>query len=482
MVKRKYTTYEYIKLGVEILMIGREKELAQIENLYNRDCFEFLVMYGRRRVGKTTILQEFSDRHRVIFYSAQEKNDSLNLQDFSRTVQQYFDGRFIAPFQTWEDAFAYVTDHSGNERTMIIIDEFPFMAGPNPSIKSMLQHEIDHKWKKQNIFLLLCGSSVSFMVNDIMGYESPLYGRKTSSMEVQPFDYLDSARFFPDYSYEEKLTAYGILGGVPRYLNAFSPKQCIKDNIEKEILANGAFLNDEPMMLLRMELREPNIYNSILEAIARGYNKVTEIADCIHEEKSKCSKYLLTLLTIRLVEKRMPCGEPSGSKKTIYTLTDNFYRFWYHYIFANKSYYEMLGEADAAEEIIGDISNFMGIAFEDICRQYLIRQARLKKLPFVPAEIGKWWGNNPVIKAQDDVDILALNRKRTEGIFCECKFTNKPMPMAEYDDLVIAAKAFPDTMKKHLMFISKGGFSAPVRRRAEDEGTVLLTAEDLFAE
>ncbi len=389
MVKRKYTTYEYIKLEVEILIIGREKELAQIENLYNRDCFEFLVMYGRRRVGKTTILQEFSDRHRVIFYSAQEKNDSLNLQDFSRTVQQYFDGRFIAPFQTWEDAFAYVTDHSGNERTMIIIDEFPFMAGPNPSIKIMLQHEIDHKWKKQNIFLLLCSSSVSFMVNDIMGYESPLYGRKTSSMEVQPFDYLDSARFFPDYSYEEKLTAYGILGGVPLYLNAFSPKQCIKDNIEKEILANGAFLNDEPMMLLRMELREPNIYNSILEAIARGYNKVTEIADCIHEEKSKCSKYLLTLLTIRLVEKRMPCGEPSGSKKTIYTLTDNFYRFWYHYIFANKSYYEMLGEADAAEEIIGDISNFMGIAFEDICRQYLIRQARLKKLPFVPAEIGR---------------------------------------------------------------------------------------------
>ena len=181
MVKRKYTTYDYIKLEVEILMIGREKELAQIENLYNRDCFEFLVMYGRRRVGKTTILQEFSDRHRVIFYSAQEKNDSLNLQDFSRTVQQYFDGRFIAPFQTWEDAFAYVTDHSDNERTMIIINEFPFMAGPNPSIKSMLQHEIDHKWKKQNIFLLLCGSSVSCMVNDIMGYESPLYGRKTSS-------------------------------------------------------------------------------------------------------------------------------------------------------------------------------------------------------------------------------------------------------------------------------------------------------------
>ena len=461
-------------------MIGREKELDKLEKLYHSECFEFLVMYGRRRVGKTTILQEFSSRHPVIFYSAQEKNDGLNLQDFSKTIQQYFDNRFISSFESWKDAFSYITGKEDNEKIVIVVDEFPFMAGPNPSIKSMLQHEIDHQWKEQNIFLILCGSSVSFMVNDIMGYESPLYGRTTASMEVKPFDYFDSARFFPGYSYEEKLTAYGILGGVPRYLNAFSSKQPIKKNIEKEILANGAFLNDEPMMLLRMELREPNIYNSILEAIARGYNKITEIANCIHEDKSKCSKYIITLLTIRLVEKRVPCGEPVGSKKTIYVLTDHFYRFWYHYIFTNKSYYEMLGEEDAATEIIEDISDFMGIAFEEICRQYLVRQAKLRKLPFIPAAIGKWWGNNPVIKAQDDVDILALNKTKTEAIFCECKFTGRPMPMDEYEDLGIASKAFPKILKKHLMFISKSGFTDPVRRRAEEEGAVLLTLEDLF--
>lgn len=461
-------------------MIGREKELEQIEKLYNSDYFEFLVMYGRRRVGKTTILQEFSEKHDVIFYSAQEKNDSLNLLDFSKTVQQYFEGQFIAAFPSWEDAFSYVTKKASNKKTILIIDEFPFMAGPNPSIKSMLQHEIDHHWKNQNILLILCGSSVSFMINDIMGYESPLYGRTTSTMEVLPFDYLESAKFFPGYSMEDKLIAYGVLGGIPRYLNAFSGKRSIQENIETEILKNGAFLNDEPMMLLKMELREPNVYNSILEAIAGGHNKVTEIADCIHEDKSKCSKYITTLLSIRLVEKRVPCGEPDGSKKTIYALTDNFYRFWYHYIFSNKSYYELLGASDAAKEIMDDISDFMGLAFEDVCRQYLVRQAKLRKLPFVPSDIGKWWGNNPAIKAQDDVDILALNKKKTEGIFCECKFTNRPMPMEEYDDLVIATKAFPDTMKKHLMFISKSGYTAPVQRRAEEEGAVLLTMEDLF--
>lgn len=136
----------------------------------------------------------------------------MNLQDFSRTIQAYFEGRYIAPFQTWKDAFSYITHKAETRKAVLIIDEFPFMAGPNPSIKSMLQHEIDHNWKNQNIMLILCGSSVSFMVNDVMGYESPLYGRTTATMEILPFDYYDSAEFFPEYSLEEKLLAYGILG------------------------------------------------------------------------------------------------------------------------------------------------------------------------------------------------------------------------------------------------------------------------------
>ena len=368
-------------------MIGREAELERLEKLYKSNQFEFLVMYGRRRVGKTTILQEFASRHKVIFYSAQEKNDSLNLQDFSQAVQQTLDGHFIAPFPSWKEAFSYITKKTQSSRTVLIIDEFPFMAGTNPSVKSILQHEIDHEWSKKEILLILCGSSVSFMVNQIMGYESPLYGRTTSVMEILPFDYLDSGKFFPFYSNEEKLTAYGILGGIPRYLNAFSPKRSIQENLEKEILANGAFLNDEPMTVLRAELREPNIYNSILEAIARGYNRVTEIADCIHEDKGKCGKYLATLLEIRLVEKRTPCGEPDNSRKAVYLLSDPFYRFWYHYIFANKSYYDLLGPVEAAEEIMRELPEFMGTAFEEICRQYLIRQAKKRKLPFVPSRI-----------------------------------------------------------------------------------------------
>ncbi|MCM1416853.1 MAG: ATP-binding protein [bacterium] len=463
-------------------MIGRFAEMEQLERMYCSNRFEFMIMYGRRRIGKTTILQEFSKKHRTLFFSAQEKNDTLNLQDFSRLVQEYFDGGFIADFAGWEDALDYVSRKARDERTVLIVDEFPFLAETNPSIKSIIQHRIDHDWKERNIFLILCGSSVSFMLNDVMGYKSPLYGRSTGSMEVLPFDYLESAEFFPHYSQEEKLIAYGILGGVPSYLRVFDPEKSLKENMISVILENGAFLNEEPQILLRMELREPAVYNSILEAVAKGCNRVGEIADRLHEERSKCSKYMLTLQTIRLLEKRIPCGEADSSKKGIYEITDHFYKFWYRYVFSNKSYYDMLGVHKAADEILEDINDYMGPIFEGICKQYLVRRAKAGKLPFVPAVIGKWWGNNPAIKAQDDVDILALDQKGERGLFVECKFRNRPMEMEAYDDLVAATGAFPNVKEKWLLFISKGGFTEAVKQRAKDEGAEVVEVGEMFAD
>ncbi len=463
-------------------MIGRTEELGRLERMYQSSKFEFLIMYGRMRIGKTTILQEFASRHKSIFFPAQEKNDALNLLDFSKLVQQFFDGTFIAAFPDWGSALAYVGKKSSKEeKTVLIIDEFPFMAAANPSIKSIFQHQIDHVWKDQNMFLILCGSSVSFMVNEVMGYKSPLYGRITGSMEIKPFDYLESADFFPAYSMEDKVIAYGILGGVPRYLNAFDPQKSIRENIINEILDEGAFLYDEPQTLLRMELREPYIYNSIMEAVANGCNRVTEISSLIHEEKNKCSKYMITLQSIRLLQKLVPCGEAENSKKGIYEITDNFYKFWYRYVFSDRSYHAILGKEKTCDEILGELNDYMGPVFEKICLQYLIRMAKAGNLPFIPHTIGKWWGNNPAIRQQDDVDILALDKKRTKAIFCECKFRNIPMPMEEYDDLILASEAFPSAEEKYFIFISKFGFTNPVVKRAREDGTMLFTLEDLFA-
>lgn len=462
-------------------MIGRKKELDVLESMYRKEGFQFLVVYGRRRVGKTTLLQEFASRHDCIFFPAQEKNDPLNLADFSESVERYFDGDYLAPFANWEKALAYVGRHSrADKKTVLIIDEFPFLASSNPSIKSIFQHTIDHEWQGKNIFLILCGSSVSFMVNEVMGYKSPLYGRITGQMEVKPFDYLESSLFFPSYREEEKLLAYGILGGIPRYLRAFDPEKGIEENIRDHILSENAFLHEEPLMLLRMELREPGVYNSLLEAVASGYNRLSLLADHVHEESGKCSKYLKVLQDIRLVKKVVPCGENPESRKGIYELTDHFYRFWYRFPFRHANYYAIIGEEKAAQEIMGELSDFMGPLFESICQEYLVHRAQKGKLPFVPAFMGRWWGTNPAIKAQDDVDILCMDEKREEALFVECKFTNQPMPMKEYDDLMTAALAFPKIKSKHFLFISKGGYSETVKKRAEKEGTGLLTVQDLF--
>lgn len=461
-------------------MIGRSSEINILNSLYNSSKLEYLVMYGRRRVGKTTLLQDFAKDKNTVFFSAQEKNDALNLLDFSKMIQMRLDGMFISSFEGWKEAFEYI-DKKVSERTLIIIDEFPLIAEENPTIKSILQHIIDHQWKKnKNIFLILCGSSVSFMESEIMGNKSPLHDRQTSSMEVVPFDYFESSLFYPSYTNEQKLIAYGILGGVPRYLEAFDDTVSIEENISKNIIKKGSYLNEEPSNLLNAELRDPNVYNSILSAIAGGKIKVQEISDYIHEDKSKVSKYLVTLQTMRLVEKKVPCGEGEMSRKGIYKLTDNFFRFWFRYEFTNNAYYEMLGADAASKEIMDGINDYMGDAFEGICMEYFMRKAKKKELPFVPFHMGKWWGNNLHIKAQDDVDILMIDKTGKKGIFVECKFTNSKMPHSEYEDLKTAMLAFPNIEDKYIYFISKSGYEKSVIRHAAEDGAILLGLDDLF--
>ena len=461
-------------------MIGRNKEIAELEQLYQKCSFQYAIMYGEYGVGKTSILLEFARRHSCLFFSAREKNDALNLRDFSKAIQIYFDGSSLADFKDWKTAFDYISLKSEQKKTVIIIDEFPLIAETNPSIKSMLQHQIDKDWKNRNLMLVLCGSSASFMVNEVMGYKSPLYGRSTSVMKIEPFDYFESAEFVPHFSVEEKLLTYGILGGIPKYLATFNDQLSFRENLIRNVIAPYSPLYDEPQTALKTELREPAVYNSILEAISNGKNRVIEISETIHEEQTKCGKYIATLQQMGLVTRLVPCGESEKSKKAIYIISDHFYRFWYRTVFTNGSYYQMLGTEKAAKEILSGIHDYMGPIFEEICQQYMVIQAKKGTLPFVPYSLGRWWGNNPVIKAQDDVDLLALDKTGEKAIFAECKFQNRPMPMSEYDDLITASLAFPQVKEKTLMFFSLSGYTSSVERRAAAEGTILLSADDLF--
>ncbi len=462
------------------MFIGREKELALLEDLHASNRFEYLVLYGRRRVGKTFLLKEFSENHSVIFYSAQAKNDRLNLVDFSKTLQMHFSNSYFGAFLDWEAAFTYLTSQLSDKKTTLIIDEFPFIAEVNPTIKSILQHTIDHIWKEKNLLFILCGSSVSFMETEVMGAKSPLYGRSTSNLELVGFDYLQSSVFFPNFTNEEKLLSYGILGGIPTYLGAFSDKIPLVQNISRSILRMGSFLKDETQNLLKMELREPAIYNSIFEAIATGSSRLNDIAQKIHEEQSKCSKYIKTLIDMKLVDKITPCGEKDSSRKTLYQISDNFFLFWYHFVFANTSYYELLGEDEAAQEIYKNLPEYMGHVFEKICTQYLIRLAKKRELPFIPHTMGRWWGSNPMTRKEADIDILALDARGQSAIFCECKYRNKLFDMGEYNDFFNSTAIFTKPVNRFYYLFSKSGFTEEVKAQAKKHGVKLVEMDDLF--
>lgn len=466
-------------------MIGREYELECLNELYNSNKFEFLVLYGRRRIGKTTLLTEFAKKHNCLYFLSQEKNTTLNLSEFAKLTKDYFDMEYIPQAEDWNQMINILTeriefklDKNPNEKVCIIIDEFPFIAKEYPTIKSILQHTIDHKWQHKNVMLVLCGSSVSFMVNEVLGYSSPLYGRRTANIELKPLNYLEASKFFPNFSNIDKITAYTILGGIPYYLQIFDDKLSLKENISKYIFDSSSVLREEPMLLLKQEFREPTIYNSIIEAIATGSSKFNEISQKINEETSKCASYMKNLQEVRIVDKIIPYGENANSKKSIYTLSDPFFRFWYKYVFSNSSTLSVLGPKSYTDTIFNSISSVLGSAFEDVCTQYLVLQARSGKLPFIPNGMGKWWGNNPKKKSQDDVDIMGI--KDNQGLFCECKFRNEKFDLSEFNDLICASEIFQNITDKYYYVFVKSGYTQAVIDESKKYNVKLLTIDDLF--
>lgn len=466
-------------------MIGREVEIKDLEKLYNSNKFEFLVLYGRRRVGKTTLLTEFSNKYKCLYFLSQEKNTTLNIKEFSNSIKSYFNMDYLPSVDNWLDLISVLTERieiklkeEPNKKICIIIDEFPFIAKEYPTIKSILQHVIDHKWSKLNVMLILCGSSVSFMVNEVLGYNSPLYGRRTSNMELKPLNYLEASKFYPNFNNLDKLIAYMILGGIPYYLQIFNDKLSIKDNLKEYVFNDISLLKEEPMFLLRQEFREPNIYNSIIEAIATGSSKFNEISSKIKEETSKCTCYIKNLEEVRIINKLIPYGENLNSKRSRYQISDFYFRFWYKYVFSNSSLLSLIGPSKYVDLIYDDIPSILGSAFEEVCTQYLKILAKKNLLPFIPNGLGRWWGNNQTKKKQDDIDILGINGNK--GIFCECKFKNELFDLKEFNDLISASNIFKNITNKYYYIFIKSEYTESVIEESKKYNVKLLKIDDLF--
>ena len=439
------------------MFIGREYEINKLDALYKSDKFELVIIYGRRRVGKTTLISNFCNDKESIFYVGEELNNELSLQKFTNVVTKHWnENQYINKFNNWENAFRYVLDKSDNKRTVLVIDEFPYIAGVNRSIMSTLQNLIDHSLKDSKLFIILCGSSISFMENDVLGYKSPLFGRRTAQLEIKPLDFFDMIKMFKDYSEEEQIKLYSIIGGTPHYMNLMKGEKSFRENVIKNVLDKGSYIYREPINLLKQELREPYLYNSIIQAIGTGSTKLNEIALKIAEKTDKTSNYIRVLCDLKIVEKIRPITDKENSKKTLYRLSDNLFKFYYKYISQNEDLIEQdLVEYLFDEEINKNFSEYLGFIYEDICMQYLKRLNKEMKLPFVVSKFGKWWGNNPAKKIEEEIDIVAVNKD--SAIVVECKYKNSKVGTDVLDRLMEKSILLPQKNKFYFIF-SKSGF------------------------
>jgi AAA+ ATPase superfamily predicted ATPase len=451
-----------------------------MNRLYGSKEHQVVVIYGRRRVGKTSLINEFCKDKRAIFFSALESTAEKNLRALSKTVNSLLrpESSVQPEYTSFDDVLTEIYEESQREKLVFVIDEYPYLAAADGSVSSVLQHMIDHKFSKTDIFLILCGSSMSFMEEQVLGHNSPLYGRRTAQFKIEPLEYLAAAEAHPGLLPETNALIYGITGGVPHYINklAVEGDDGIGHAITENILERTSYLFEEPANLLKQELREPSTYNSIIAAIAGGAARLTDISDKTSLDYALCSKYVSVLMNLGIVGRKEPvCGNTKN--KSLYFVKDNLFRFWYRFIPDNMSSI-MAGRPEQVyeKEISPLLDQYMGASFEDICRQYLVFHA---DVPFTIKEIGSWWGGNPATKVREEIDILAVNGGN--AIFGECKWRSALTDLSVLNDLKRKAGLFREFDERYYYLFSRSGFTSGVKEAAEDDRSVrLISLADIY--
>lgn len=456
------------------MFIGRDKELITLNKLYQSDKFEFVVIYGRRRVGKTALINQFIGDKKSIYFMGLESNEKQNLENLSKSIIEFSSGIQVeTSFASFQAALEYIFKLAENERIILTIDEYPYVARSSKSLASTLQLLIDKYKDTSKLMLILCGSSMSYMEDHVLAYKAPLYGRRTAQMKILPFDFEESCCYLKNMSDEDKALIYGIVGGTPQYLLQMSDKLSVEENVKNTYLNPMSFLYEEPINLLKQEVREPAIYTAIITAIATGYSRVSEISTKVGEDTNVCSNYLKNLMNLGIIKKETPYGEKE-SRKSVYSIEDNMFCFWYRFVLGNNSVIAR-GAADIVyKRIEPQLPDYMGRVFEEICMQYLWKLLLKGNAPVEFVSLGRWWGNDPIKKSQAEIDIMG-EQDAEIAIFAECKWRNEKVDLDILETLVERSKLF-HYIKMHYYLFSKSGFTKECIEKAEQMRNVTLVS------
>ncbi len=474
------------------MFIGREAELAFLQSKYEERGGQLIVLYGRRRVGKTETLREFCQGKPHVFYSCTQSTDKVQLAKFSRQVfkEDIPAKKYISEFADWESALRSVLDLPyGDQKKMLILDEFPYMCKGNKSIPSILQNLWDAELKDQNVMIVLCGSAMSFIEKELLAEKNPLYGRATGIYKMTEMGFYDAIKFFPNYSDEEKVLSYAILGGIPHYLRQFNPELSVAENIKRNILTKGCVLYSEVDFLLHQELRETPIYNSIIEAVALNNTKLNDISTkALIDDTSKTSVYLKNLIELGIVAREFSVDtkarEKVNANRGTYRLTDNFFRFWYAFVFTNYSQLED-GDVDGVYDyvIAPALDRFASYAFEDVCKEFVRGMQKKNALPFRYSRMGKWIGKTTIYDkdapngtrvSETEIDLLAIDHGETAYLVGECKYKVEPFTCGEYHKTRVKLTPLKENAIFYYALFSRSGFDEKVIAEAKTNSNVQL--------
>lgn len=417
--------------------LGREKEILVLEKEYNRDS-GFVVIYGRRRIGKTTLIKQFIKSKTAFYFLATKEVESQSMKRFAGVIARTTGNSVMqkAAFSDWLDLFQAVADYKPNEKKVLVIDEFPYLVKVNDSFPSILQNAWDEILKDSNVMLILCGSLISMMKKHALSYESPLYGRRTAQMRIAPLPFT-TVYENQKLSFEEAAEQYSITGGVPKYMEFFSDGQPLYEQIKENVLSKNSFLYEEPNFLLTDEVQVPTNYFSIIKVIADGNHKLGTIAGILGLETSALTPYLKTLSELGFIEKQVPVTEKNAEKtrKGLYFISDNFLRFWFRYVYPYKGELELDNTQISLDELDKDFKEkFVAFAYEDICKEIFARLCSDKAIDFTPSKIGSYWLNDKSGNTQ--IDVMAVDTVNKRLFAGECKYHNQPIDADVYFELV----------------------------------------------
>jgi AAA+ ATPase superfamily predicted ATPase len=456
--------------------INRVKELSFLGNEFSAPRASLVVIYGKRRIGKTELIKESAKNKKFLYFLGRQVNDKDNLGQVSQVCASFFNEPLLIgqPFQNWDQFFLYLSTHL-KENTLIVFDEYPYFVSAKPGLSSIFQKWWDESLKAiPFIKLIICGSSFGMMIEETLSEKSPLYGRRTGQIHVKPMSFYNSWKFFPKSSFSKFLEFYSVTGGNPDYLTRFSRYQSVQEAIRKEVFSTHSPLYDEVDFLIKEELREPKNYYSILKSLALNRNKISDLIEQTGIEKSSLHTYLYYLENLGLIEKEIPITEkhPEKSRKGLYKIKDQFVRFWFQFVLPYRKEIEM-DEISFIEDKVKEYfprtiqDNYQRIAPEII--------AKYTKIIGNMDRVGRYWDN------QDEIDNVGMNEKEKTIFFVECKWSNKLVGIKILEDLKTKGKKIDWNLgnrKEVYILLSKSGFTNDLISLSKKEKNIHLILKD----